>query len=98
VVLEGRPAVLGEHHTAAVHLPGMEQLGLPCPLPPACRRRRQGLSGRRRGARTAGGGAGDGALDGEVAVLVRVVVESGQLCSQSIASASGVARQVCRSG
>lgn len=96
LLLEGGLVVLGEYHTTAVHLPGMQQLGLPRPFPACCGRRR-GLSGRRRRARRAGSGAGDAALGGEVAVLVRVVVEPGQLCSQSIASRSGAARQVGRS-
>jgi hypothetical protein len=71
----GPGGLVGEDDSAAVHLPGAEQLRPPRPLPAASRcgsgRRRWG-SGR---GRATSGGARDGALDGEVAILLRVVVE-----------------------
>jgi hypothetical protein len=80
--------LVGEDDSAAVHLPGAEQLRPPRPLPaasPRWRRRRWG-SGRRR--RATSGGARDGAPDGEVAILLRVVVEPRQLCNQNRLSRS----------
>lgn len=81
----GPDGLIGDDDSAAVHLPGAEQLRPPRPLPAAsrfvCGRRRRGIG---RG-RTAGGGARDGALDGEVAVLLRVVVEPRQLFGRHVA-------------
>jgi hypothetical protein len=80
--------LVGEDDSAAVHLPGAEQLRPPRPLPaasPRWRRRRWG-SGRRR--RATSGGARDGAPDGEVAILLRVVVEPRQLCNQIVSRGS----------
>ena len=71
----GPSGLVGEDDSAAVHLPGAEQLRPPRPLPAASlcgSRRRCWGSGR---GRATSGGARDGTPDGEVAILLRVEVE-----------------------
>jgi hypothetical protein len=79
--------LVGNDDPTAVHLPGAEQLRPPRPLADAwCRV----LCGRGR-CSAASDGPGDGTPDGEVAVLLRVVVEPRQLCDQPIMREEGEA-------
>lgn len=85
----GSGRLVGDDHPAAVHLPGEEQLRPPRPLPAASLCGRWSW-GRGRG-RAAGGGTGDGSPDGEVAVLLRVVVEPRQLFGRRRSHVAGAA-------
>lgn len=86
LLLERGPGgFIGEHDSAAVHLPGVEQLRPPSPFPAASRC----VHGRRwRWRAAAGGSARDGAPDGEVAILLWVVVEPRQLFGRHVAGAA----------
>jgi len=86
LLLERGPGgAIGEDDPAAIHLPGAEQLRPPRPLPAAsrCVRGRRWHCGSGRG-RAADSSARDAASDGEVAILLWVVVEPRQLCRQAV--------------